>query len=503
MGYLWLISPRRHVVNDLDAYVCLFEDCDCPEILYSHSSKWLDHMREHALRWRCTSKSHGGFLGKSRDDYIAHIKTVHGSRLTDAQLRVLADKSARTMGQMFKSCPLCGTQETRGSMEAHIVGHLRLLALRSLPVYDDGGTGIPDDDNTESEAPRSRSTIQDFMETPSHADDNSWGTPSAAGAFDGDGASFMIHRTTDEGRPVEASAADLPDSIASSGNPGSAVKTVTINLDPNCAICNLPASAACYCETRALEDATRQAEARMMQGVYNEIKVWIRTHAQTVINDRFRAAVDEACKSHGQAKHVGVESGASEPSTTIPRAQLNELWSEAVETYPAVLQYFYSLVEFQLPADDEPAVREPPLSALRGSRSPRPGGRIKDDLQELSARHNNSRATPAQPLGDQTYIAAGQKNAVSREEEDISGDRSHHSDLKTQDSDDWLLEDPSFKAGRDAAPSNVSWFNGNPAVGKSVLLAHMENPGSLPEDSTSAEAYDTTPTSGIPGPPHP
>lgn len=43
-------------------------------------------------------------------------------------------------------------------------------------------------------------------------------------------------------------------------------------MDPDCAICRAPATAACDCEAKGLETAIRQAEARMMQSIYNDIR---------------------------------------------------------------------------------------------------------------------------------------------------------------------------------------------------------------------------------------
>lgn len=43
-------------------------------------------------------------------------------------------------------------------------------------------------------------------------------------------------------------------------------------MDPDCAICQAPASMACECEAKGLEVAVRQAESRMMQSIYNDIR---------------------------------------------------------------------------------------------------------------------------------------------------------------------------------------------------------------------------------------
>lgn len=182
-----LTSRRKHVVGDLDAYVCLFQECESPEKLYTHSSQWLKHMREHTLRWRCASKAHDDFVVTSREEYIEHMKAVHRSRLTDTQLRLLADKSSRSSGQIFESCPLCGIEEPRFSMHEHVIGHLRLLAIKSLPAYYVEDSEDPQNASAVESTTRRRSTLRDFTGADSNADKISWGTPS--GPFAGSDSS--------------------------------------------------------------------------------------------------------------------------------------------------------------------------------------------------------------------------------------------------------------------------------------------------------------------------
>lgn len=160
-----MASDSQHVIGDLDAYVCLFEECESPEELYGHSSQWLNHMRGHTLRWRCASKAHDDLSFTSREDYIEHMKAIHRSRLTDSQLRLLADKSSRPSEQIFEFCPLCGIEGTCCNMEEHVIGHLRLLALKSLPPYDAAGFEGSENASNVASTTRSRSTIRDFMHT--------------------------------------------------------------------------------------------------------------------------------------------------------------------------------------------------------------------------------------------------------------------------------------------------------------------------------------------------
>lgn len=118
-------------------------------------------MRRHSLRWRCASKSHSGMFFDTRDDYVSHMKANHRKALTDEQIFVLADRSLQLTGPLFKSCLFCGAEEqdSKGRLEEHIVGHLRSLALKSLPPNDDEGRETPNLEKSE-ETDHERSTVK-------------------------------------------------------------------------------------------------------------------------------------------------------------------------------------------------------------------------------------------------------------------------------------------------------------------------------------------------------
>lgn len=199
-----------------------------------------------------------------------------------------------------------------------------------------------------------------------------------------------------------------------------------LTMDPDCAICHAPATLACDCEAKGLETAIRQAEARVMQSVYNDVRAWVRAHAQDYILEYFRLLTDRRKQAHTAhidriTHHAYQFYNAAPHPTEIAAAQtalkhgIDEDWQSSVQRYPEVLQYFYSLVEFNVPPDDEPAVRDPPLSALNGSRQPkrRVGGaaptvasgpsmhvdrdpRMERDLRDFSGR-GADRRTPGPP----------------------------------------------------------------------------------------------------------
>ncbi|KAH6635537.1 hypothetical protein B0J18DRAFT_462616 [Chaetomium sp. MPI-SDFR-AT-0129] len=152
-------------------------------------------------------------------------------------------------------------------------------------------------------------------------------------------------------------------------------------MDPDCAICHAPASMACECEAKGLELAVKQAEMRMMNSIYNDIRSWVRAHAQDYILEYFRLLTDRRKEAHTQhleriTAHAYHYYHAPPHPTELANAQtqlkrgIDEDWRASVQRYPEVLEYFYSLVELTLPDDNEQSVKDPPLSALNGPRKP-------------------------------------------------------------------------------------------------------------------------------------
>ncbi|WYZ45248.1 hypothetical protein EsH8_VIII_000564 [Colletotrichum jinshuiense] len=150
-------------------------------------------------------------------------------------------------------------------------------------------------------------------------------------------------------------------------------------MDPDCAICNAPASVACDCEAKGLDVAIKQAEHRMMQSIYNDIRSWVRAHAQDYILEYFRLLTERRKAAHAanldriNATAYHYYHAPPHPSE-LAQAQaslkrgIDEDWQSSVQRYPEVLEYFFSLVDLTVPPDDDPIVKDPPLSALSGSR---------------------------------------------------------------------------------------------------------------------------------------
>ncbi|KAA8570542.1 hypothetical protein EYC84_002806 [Monilinia fructicola] len=180
-------------------------------------------------------------------------------------------------------------------------------------------------------------------------------------------------------------------------------------MDPDCAICSQPAIAKCECEANGLTVAVRQAEQRMMTSVYTDIRTWVRGHAQDYILSYFTYYYN--ARPH--------PSEIAQADSELKRG-IDEDWRASVQRYPEVLEYFFSLVELSLPSDDEPGVRDPPLSALGG------GGR-KVRLNE-----------PGPPRGSTPAVSDGGEERERRREQRRIGtpanDRERHVDRQRRDS---------------------------------------------------------------------
>ncbi|KAM5347582.1 hypothetical protein ACJ41O_007406 [Fusarium nematophilum] len=378
---------KLHVKGDLDPYVCLFEECDLPERLYNHSSEWLKHMRGHATRWRCSSKSHDEFIGATRDEYIQHMQTSHPGKFSNVQLGALADRNGRVPGSLFKSCPLCGMDEADGGMEDHIVGHMRFLALKSLPAYQEDTHILEDDsgsdDSMASSKPQSRSTINKHLE-----DD-----PPGPGESDSEVHS-MDHVETED--PADMEVLSLMPSHSHRGFqwcfiPGIQGSSLDIEndpimmtiyarqrlkknryvLDPDCAICRAPVTMNCDCEAKGLNIALKNAEERIMQGTYQSIRTWVRSHSQDYVLEYFRMHMEAKHKIPATPEQQGNQKDPeSAQRAPVSKEEVNEMWQASVERYPEVLEYYYGLPELTLPAETDPAVVDPPLGSLQKRRNP-------------------------------------------------------------------------------------------------------------------------------------
>ncbi|KAI1179408.1 hypothetical protein F4777DRAFT_474842 [Nemania sp. FL0916] len=181
-----------------------------------------------------------------------------------------------------------------------------------------------------------------------------------------------------------------------------------IRMDPDCAICHAPATHACDCEAKGLEAAVQQAELRMMQSVYTEIRSWVRAHAQDYILEYFRMLSERRKSAHAEHLerltasayhyyHAPPHPSEIQAAQATLKRGIDDDWQSSVQRYPEVLEYFFGLVEMQLPPEEDPAVKDPPLSAMNGAA--RKGGNRRNSTIAVESAHERARnrRTPPPP----------------------------------------------------------------------------------------------------------
>ncbi|KAI1007753.1 hypothetical protein K3495_g483 [Podosphaera aphanis] len=143
-------------------------------------------------------------------------------------------------------------------------------------------------------------------------------------------------------------------------------------VDPDCAICSQPAAVNCMCEARGLDIAVKQAEQKMMTSVNLEIRSWVRIHARDHILAYFNMLKRRREEVHARNLNRLHDHAAyyyhrpPHPSDLAladaeHKRGVDEDWKLSVQRYPEVLEYFYGLVEFTLPSDDDPNVSDPQI----------------------------------------------------------------------------------------------------------------------------------------------
>ncbi|MCJ1369865.1 hypothetical protein MMC20_001077 [Loxospora ochrophaea] len=137
---------RKHVLQDLEPYICTFSSCGLDTFQSQHT--WFEHeLLVHRNQWVC-SECFTNF--RSPDDLKSHISQGHPAIASDWQLSAILDQSKRSVSSIQPTeCPFCDGNwaEVDTSLEPseeilvvdldqfrrHLGHHLQQVALFSLP----------------------------------------------------------------------------------------------------------------------------------------------------------------------------------------------------------------------------------------------------------------------------------------------------------------------------------------------------------------------------------
>lgn len=124
---------RKHVLSDLQPYVCTYSDCQLHDHFFENKNDWFHHeSHTHRVEWFCNTVSHESFIDV--EDFLDHMHTIHSEPLDQAQLLSLHRGFQRPSNARSGTCTLCGKHASK--MKSHLARHLEQLALFAIPRTD-------------------------------------------------------------------------------------------------------------------------------------------------------------------------------------------------------------------------------------------------------------------------------------------------------------------------------------------------------------------------------
>ncbi|KAK8014839.1 hypothetical protein PG990_008135 [Apiospora arundinis] len=151
---------RAHVAQDLNPYVCVFDECPTSDTLYTTTYEWMSHMTIHHAAFQfscqiCSKAPDTPSFFEEQSEWVDHMLKEHQIGANHPDFALHLDASSEMTGIQKVRCPLCENksglttlgkgdepQEACSSLELgfvqleedeHIANHIHEFALQSLP----------------------------------------------------------------------------------------------------------------------------------------------------------------------------------------------------------------------------------------------------------------------------------------------------------------------------------------------------------------------------------
>jgi len=126
-------TTRKHVLHDLQPYVCTFQGCDMSDHLFTSRENWYSHESQvHRAMWSCNSCQSPTNIRLSfptQTEFLDHMEQTHDSN-RDTVLQTL-EAFRRPVSVVDGVCCLC--KRHAANLKSHLGRHLELIALFALP----------------------------------------------------------------------------------------------------------------------------------------------------------------------------------------------------------------------------------------------------------------------------------------------------------------------------------------------------------------------------------
>ncbi|KAL9632427.1 MAG: hypothetical protein Q9204_003801 [Flavoplaca sp. TL-2023a] len=166
---------KRHVLRDLQPYICTFGGCSKADTMFERRRDWFGHeLQVHRVEWCCNTPSHQAYA--TREEFRMHLNR-HDEQYDDDQLGLMVDMFKRPAMESAFMCPICKDNRYQSlgvdEFEEHLGRHLEVISTFALPS-DGGIDGSSDSIATENAVHNSHSNTDTSSSNPSDdiVDDN-------------------------------------------------------------------------------------------------------------------------------------------------------------------------------------------------------------------------------------------------------------------------------------------------------------------------------------------
>ncbi|KAF8465065.1 hypothetical protein BDZ91DRAFT_728618 [Kalaharituber pfeilii] len=203
---------KKHVLEDLQPYICTYESCAQPDRLFISRKEWYDHeLQDHRREWVCNLKHCRNLVFCSRSSFHTHLCWMHDDVLSDTAnaADINHDKLAfisshcEVPAESEQKCPFCSTCLIPSNLRNHLADHLIDIALFTLPrpCLD---TSNSQGDGTEDELFSNHRTNQGLSQSlGTLSTDLRWGSKISLEDtnMDGNEQDLRSHKTAEQSNP--------------------------------------------------------------------------------------------------------------------------------------------------------------------------------------------------------------------------------------------------------------------------------------------------------------
>lgn len=131
------MCDRKHVLEHLEPYVCLFSDCARSKRMYGTREAWKEHMRmAHGKTWCCCFGCNRSF--RLTEDFDTHLLKHHAAYFHASELPTLRELCEKHVLLPIDGsrCSLCRAEVAHPRrLRRHIAEHMEFIALDCLGIH--------------------------------------------------------------------------------------------------------------------------------------------------------------------------------------------------------------------------------------------------------------------------------------------------------------------------------------------------------------------------------